>query len=153
VPLVFTPSTPIPRNEPAVREAYWFAVWDRPIAVPFDLQIGGTVYLYDTTTDTLAWRTTLTDTIAVPFEHTDALREHLTRRWGMNASQIVGDTPSPGFAIAWRAEPDELLGITRPDAARALEQWENVHHIDAATREAWALRADGLCACGEPAAA
>jgi hypothetical protein len=148
MPLVFVPSNPMPADEDAVRAAYWYAVWDRPIAVPFDLQPGGTVYLYDDRCDTLTWRTTVVETIAVPFEHVDDFRRLLTARWQVPATEL-NDAPVPGFGIAWRAEPDELLLTPRPPGVAALGTWDAIGHLDPAVAAAWGVESEIPClTCG-----
>jgi hypothetical protein len=147
MPLVFAPSNPMPDDEHELRAAYWYAVWDRPIVVPVDLQPGGTIYLYDDRTDRLAWRTTVVDTIAVPFEHVDDFRRLLTTRWQVPATELR-DAPTPGFGIAWRAEPDELLLTPRPPGVPALHIWDATGHLDPAIAAAWGVSSP-RCAADE----
>jgi hypothetical protein len=144
MPRVFVPSNPIPDSPDALPAAYWYAVWDRPITVPHDLRPGGTMYLYDDKTDTLVWRTTVTETVAVPYEHIDDFRRLLASRWGVKPTPL-DDAPLPGFGIAWRAEPGELLLTPRPDGFPPLQTWDSTGHLDPETAVAWGLEVDIPC--------
>ena len=143
--LIFIPSTPIPSTEAALADAYWYAVWDRPITVPHDLRPGGTVYLADPASGTIVWETLVTDTIAVPYESSDMLRTFLTRRWALPASIVNGDDPYPGFCIAWRATAVEQVNLVVPDDLDPLAMWTSTRHLDDEERNRRGLRDEGPC--------
>ena len=99
--------------------------------------------------DTLVWRTTVVDTIAVPFEHVDDFRRLLSTRWQVEATAL-SDAPTPGFGIAWRADPDELLLTPRPPGIPPLQTWDATGHLDPAIAAAWGVEADVPClTCAE----
>jgi hypothetical protein len=68
----------------------------------------------------------------------------LERRWHQPATELA-DAPLPGFAIAWRAEPDELLLTPRPPDAPPLQNWDATGHLEPAVAAAWGLEADIPC--------
>ena len=143
--LIFIPSTRIPQTVGDLQDAYWFAVWDRPIPVPHDLHPTGTVYLQDEVSGTILWETTVTDMVAVPYESSDMLRDYLSTRWGIPASGISGADPCPGFAIAWRADSVNQLELTVPEGLEPLEMWTSTFHIERDERERRGLRDEGPC--------
>jgi len=145
VGLTFIPSTPIPASVDGLTDSYWFAVWDRPIPVPYDLHPGGTVYLQDSVTGVIVWETTVTDMVAVPYESSQMLRDFLSSRWGPGASTIRGSDPCPGFCVAWRANAVERLDLTVPEGLDPLESWTSTYHLDWDERELRGLRDEGPC--------
>lgn len=143
--LIFIPSTPIPSTDASLADAYWYAVWDRPITVPHDLRPGGTIYLADPGSGTIVWETLVTDTLAVPYESSDMLRTYLSRRWALPASTVSGDNPCPGFCIAWRASAVERVDLIVPDDLEPLSMWTSTRHLDAEERQRRGLRDEGPC--------
>lgn len=143
--LVFIPSTAMPPSPEALRDAYWFAVWDRPIPVPHDLLPGGTVYLADPLSGTIVWETVVVDMVSVPYESSLMLRDHLSRRWHLEASEIRGDDPCPGYCIAWRAAPVARLDLALPEGLDPLHMWTSTYHLTEEERELRGLRDEGPC--------
>lgn len=85
----------------------WFAIWDQPVGVPCDLEVGGEVILVSRR-GVAGWRTVVTDLALIPFEHVTAALDELRRRWRI---QPVWNGPavSPGMLVAWRARPTSFL--------------------------------------------
>jgi len=145
--LFFNPSDQMPADESTLEQMVWYCVWDQPWRSDRLLSAGSTVFLFDAAADVVRWEIELTEVFSVPFESTDAFRDHLERKWGSWVTPLDGDGPSPGFGVAWKARPVRRLDVRRPAGSPELEQWESSCGLDEGWRSALNI-AESECDCG-----
>ncbi len=127
---IYSPWLTMPWGADAVREAVHFCVWDRPWDWRDVFDIGTTVFLKFRDMPVIEWETRIVELIAVPFESAEAFRDMLVERWDRSIGPIQGESPAPGFGIAWRAEPIRHLELILPAAPDELPDWCAVGDLD-----------------------
>lgn len=135
---IYAPSEGMPADEDAVRIWVHFCVWNQPWNWRAAFDVGTTVFLKVRELPVIEWETRIVDLIAVPFESADAFRDMLRERWDRTIGPIVGESPAPGFGIAWRAEPIRRLELSLPPGAGELPEWCAVGDLDDAWQAALA---------------
>ena len=130
---VYAPRSPMPWTADEVRSMVLFCVWDQPWNWRAAFDVGSTVFLKFPEMPVIEWETRIVELIAVPFESAEAFRDMLVERWDHTIGPIHGESPAPGFGIAWRAEPVRHLELILPPGAGELPEWCAVGDLD----EAW----------------
>ena len=135
---LFTPSVPLPESAEAVRSTVLFGVWDRPWDWQASFRLGRPVLLRRRGVDVVEWLVEVVEVLAVPFESAEAFRDMLAQRWDPTIGPIDGESPSPGFGVAWRSAPLRRLRTARPEGAGPLPEWCEVGDLDDAWQAALA---------------
>lgn len=135
---LFTPSVPVPESDDEVRATVLFGVWDRPWGWEASFRLGRPVLLRRRDAEVVEWLVEVVEVLAVPFESAEAFRDMLAQRWDPTIGPIDGESPSPGFGVAWRSAPLRRLRTARPEGAGPLPEWCEVGDLDDAWQAALA---------------
>ncbi len=138
--LVYAPADPVPATCQDVRDKIWFGVWPGPWDTARVFDASRSVYLATHDRTRIVWETAIADVISVPFECTDAFLELVSRRWGHALSQVHGVSPSPGWGVAWRAEPIRRIDGRAPRSAGRVPGWLLTEDLHRAWRRVLGLR-------------
>lgn len=107
----------LPEDGDEFGERYWFNMW-KPRLWPYnELQVGDTLFWYDSKLQEIVWRTTVTKVDRFDYENKEVARQRLIDEF--EADPI--DDPyflkaaDRGYCLAFKVKPFERLSLPKPD--------------------------------------
>lgn len=94
----------------------WFNMWQRRLWPYRALEVGDTLFWYDSPAQAIVWKTTVSDVDRFEYENKNQVRQRFQERFGddpINDPYFV-DASDHGYCLAYKVTPVEQLNLPKP---------------------------------------
>src|SRR5438105_2074301 len=115
MPFVTSRNFGLPEGAEGLTSSLWFNLWANKLWPYNELELGDTVYWYQSPDKRVVWRSHVVDVNRFAYRRKDQVKENLKLTVAQVAEPYFVNGPESGFCLAYRVEALERISVRKPD--------------------------------------
>jgi hypothetical protein len=108
----------LPDTSEGLEKGVWFNMWSRRMSPYNDLEIGDTLYWYESPSQCIVWRSRVVDVVRFSYQSKEEVKRKLQLTAPQAAQPYFVEAPESGFCISYKVEALERVSLPKPDGFR-----------------------------------
>ena len=117
----------VPENQEEFNRWIWFNLWTKKLWPYYELEIGDTLYWYESPSKCVVWKSRVVDVLRFDYYHKTEVAQKLDLTPEMMDQDYFTNGPESGYCLHYKVEAIERANFPRPDGFRfPMEGWLRV---------------------------